>query len=166
MGLLSRLLGKSTPVFRVEGWRVSIKLPRSVTTLLGGRVRCIGCNIDLDYKMSDGRMQIVGVRLTNPAPGETNVLARANVWGTHTGQCWEANSELKRFLERDILPGMIQEVIANDEALQRAMRARGPATPKQKAFALELGIKFDEAISKREISKLIDEKLNQERGHS
>jgi predicted nucleic acid-binding Zn-ribbon protein len=52
----------------------------------------------------------------------------------------------------------IEEVDQGNSQTKRTYRVR-PATPKQKEFATDLGIKFDENISAREISALIDAAL-------
>jgi hypothetical protein len=106
-------------VFCVKDWYLpgEVKLPRPVTTPLGGRVRCITCSVDIYYRIEAGVIEVVRVRLAGPASGG---LA-ADVVATRRGEAWSANGRLRRYLETEILPHTVKQLVATDERLQRVM---------------------------------------------
>jgi len=166
MGLLSWLFGGAKDRFRIECWMIGgITLAKPIQTPLGGSVKCIGCVVDLDYRMRGASFDVTSIRLAKSSVGGVSM----NITTTRRGEAWKADGALRKHLERRILPPMIQELVASDERLQKEMRKRAGiamtagATAKQKAFAKRLGIRFEDGISKSAISELIDAKLGKRR---
>jgi hypothetical protein len=163
MGLFSWLFGASG-THRIEGWHIDgITLSHPVRTPLGGRVRALGCVVDLDYRFDKNMLKVTRVRLGRSSLGKLTI----NVTATRRGEAWRADGSLQAFLERKILPDIIDELVEKDQRLQTAMRANAgiapSATTKQKAFAHRLGIDFADGISKSDISALIEAKLSKKR---
>jgi len=145
---------------RQVDWEITgIKLTDPVETPLGGKVRCLGCFIPIDYKLIEREFVICGVRLSDQAVR----LNGHNVFATRRGEAWLASPSLQNLLELHILPPMIPQLIAKDGDLRRTMWAislpRLPPTEKQMAFARRLKVEFEEGISRFELGRLIDETL-------
>lgn len=119
MGLLKWLFGTSDAagnVLVIKDWILAggVKLPRSVRTPGGGKVKCLDCCVDIHYRIRNKSVEVVKVRLATSA----------HVSSTHTGEAWQADSSLRRLLNNEILPRDIGELIEQDDHLQRIMHGK------------------------------------------
>lgn len=165
MGILSWVFGGgSRGALRLDGWHLDgIKLDSSVVTPLGGRVKCLGCVVDIDYRLRGSDIDVVGVRLSTSSLNG----AAFNVIASRRGEAWLADGALRKFLERNVLPRAVRALVQEDDRLRRTLfgkpAAGALATDKQKGYARKLGIRFSPDISKSELSDLIDAKLAEKR---
>ena len=155
MGLLTWLFGQNVLV--IKHWALSdaVKLPYAVTTPFGGKFKNISCVVDIHYRVEADKLSVVRV-----------CLANSTVWNSRRGESWDADFTLRRLLE-GMLSKQIDQLIANDENLQRKMWGQAAdyrlASDAQKDYAHALGIATVANITSKAISSLIDTATAQKR---
>jgi hypothetical protein len=134
-----------------------IKLPDPLITPLGGRVRCVYCVVDIDYQIVDAEIRVRSINLSKKG-AELGHLS-VNLSASRTGFAWCADAAQRKYLNH-VLPRIAGQIISREEHLRRVMFAKAghftPATEKQKAFAIKLGVQFYNDISKRRLGEKIE----------
>ena len=131
-----------------------------IRTPLGFRTTVIRLIVDLEYHVDEDRIVVTKVCLTHSQSLGLNVVS-------HRGEAFKAPPDLERILNERALPAAIDRLIAKDEQVRGMLLRRAgiyPASEKQKAFAHKLHIAFNEDISSKAISKLIEQKLLESHG--